>query len=257
VLAQTDTGTPDKPAEAAAPYSAAPTPLLQPGEDSTSAPIQLHMPVTKPARKGRARVESAAVAPSVTEPAPSPAPPAHRHRAASTRTAAPSSAPPESQALTEPGLATAVPFSFDASPLSGKLPPAPKRVAKGSPAPATAVPPPATDSTLSSGLTRRSQIIFAVGAADPSANAIDAIKGLATPLNAALASGASRVQVVAYGGNRGDKSSDARRLSLKRAIIIRQLLIDGGVPSDRIDVRAMGGATDGASLDRVDVFTKV
>jgi hypothetical protein len=33
------------------------------------------------------------------------------------------------------------------------------------------------------------------------------------------------------------------------------LLIDDGVPSERIDVRAMGGAIDGA-LDRVDVFVR-
>ena len=52
------------------------------------------------------------------------------------------------------------------------------------------------------------------------------------------------MQLLAYGGQRGDKSSDARRLSLKRALIVRQLLIDNGVPSERIDVRAMGGVDD-------------
>ncbi len=106
------------------------------------------------------------------------------------------------------------------------------------------------------GLTKQMQIIFAPNMPDPSPDAIDAIKGLAVPLNSALSGGASRITVVAYGGTRGDKSSDARRLSLKRARIIRQLLIDGGVPAERIDVRAMGGATDGNAADRVDIFTK-
>ena len=106
------------------------------------------------------------------------------------------------------------------------------------------------------GLVRQSQILFGPGAPDPVPEAIDAIKGLANPLNSALAAGATRVQVVAYGGAKGDKSSDARRLSLKRALIIRQLLIDGGVPSGRIDVRAMGGTTDNEPTDRVDIFTK-
>jgi outer membrane protein OmpA-like peptidoglycan-associated protein len=106
------------------------------------------------------------------------------------------------------------------------------------------------------GLVKQSQIVFAPGAPDPSPDAIDAIKTLATPINAALAGGANRVQVTAYGGTKGDKSSDARRLSLKRALVIRQLLIDGGVPSERIDVRAMGGSSDDETPDRVDIFTK-
>ena len=66
----------------------------------------------------------------------------------------------------------------------------------------------------------------------------------------------SRIQLLAYGGARGDKGSDARRLSLKRALAIRQVLIDDGVPADRIDVRAMGGVDDSGPVDRVDVYIK-
>ena len=54
----------------------------------------------------------------------------------------------------------------------------------------------------------------------------------------------ARVELQAFGGNKGDKGSDARRLSLKRALAIRQVLIDDGVSPDRIDVRAMGGVDD-------------
>jgi outer membrane protein OmpA-like peptidoglycan-associated protein len=129
------------------------------------------------------------------------------------------------------------------------------RVAKAAPPPAQTLAP-NHDVPLAHGLAKQSQIVFAAGAPDPSPDALDAIKGLAGPLNTALAAGASRIQIVGYGGNRGDHSSDARRLSLKRALIIRQLLIDGGVPANRIDVRAMGGASDTAAADRVDVFTK-
>ena len=57
-------------------------------------------------------------------------------------------------------------------------------------------------------------------------------------------------------GSEGDKGSDARRLSLKRALAIRQVLIDDGVPAERIDVRAMGGVDDTGPADRVDVFVK-
>ena len=59
-----------------------------------------------------------------------------------------------------------------------------------------------------------------------------------------------------YGGAPGDKGSDARRLSLKRALAIRQVLIDNGVPSTKIDVRAMGGIDDHGNTDRVDVFVR-
>lgn len=82
------------------------------------------------------------------------------------------------------------------------------------------------------------------------------MKLLAGDLNAALEAGAARVQLEAYGGTPGDKSSDARRLSLKRALAVRQLLIDDGVPSARIDVRAMGGVDDKGPVDRVDVFVR-
>ena len=81
-------------------------------------------------------------------------------------------------------------------------------------------------------------------------------KSLAGELSTALGDGTSRVQLLAYGGPRGDKSSDTRRLSLKRALIVRQILIDQGVPAERIDVRAMGGTDDKGPLDRVDVFLK-
>jgi hypothetical protein len=85
---------------------------------------------------------------------------------------------------------------------------------------------------------------------------LGAIKFLATDLNAAMTRPASRIELQAYGGTKGDKGSDARRLSLKRALAIRQVLIDDGVSPDRIDVRAMGGADDTGPLDRVDVFVR-
>ena len=91
---------------------------------------------------------------------------------------------------------------------------------------------------------------------DPSPAQFKGVKLLAGDLSSALEAGASRIQLEAYGGAPGDKSSDARRLSLKRALAVRQLLIDNGVPSNRIDVRAMGGVDDKGPADRVDVFVR-
>ena len=102
------------------------------------------------------------------------------------------------------------------------------------------------------GLTKRSVILFAAGASDPAQSALGSIKFLAGDLNSSMTGAGSRIQLLAYGGEKGDKGSDARRLSLKRALAIRQVLIDSGVPAERIDVRAMGGADDGGPTDRVD-----
>ena len=99
-------------------------------------------------------------------------------------------------------------------------------------------------------------ILFAKGAADPAEGALGAIKFLAGDLNAAMSGPGSRIEIFGYGGGRGDKSSDAHRLSLKRALAIRQLLIDGGVPTERMDVHAPGGVDDSGPADRVDVYVK-
>jgi outer membrane protein OmpA-like peptidoglycan-associated protein len=132
-------------------------------------------------------------------------------------------------------------------------PPPPKRqVAKVEPPPAST----SSADSIGPGMTKRSVILFAAGAADPAQSALGAIKFLAGDLNASMSGPGSRIQILAYGGDRGDKGSDARRLSLKRALAIRQVLIDDGVASERIDVRAMGGAEDGGPADRVDVYVK-
>lgn len=192
-----------------------------------------------------AQVQKPIAAPAAMQPAPAPA-------AATTASGIPFSLAPE-RPIQPPAMG---PARVASNPPPQAQPqaqaPAPMHLASNQPPPAQT---PTPDQGLA-GLVRQSQILFGPGVADPVPESIDAIKGLATPLNSALAAGATRVQVVAYGGSRGDKSSDARRLSLKRALIIRQLLIDGGVPSGRIDVRAMGGTTDSEPTDRVDIFTK-
>lgn len=103
-------------------------------------------------------------------------------------------------------------------------------------------------------LAKRSEILFARNATDPGNATINKLHGIANELNTLLGAGAARVQLDAYGGPPGDKSSDSRRLSLKRALVIRQILIEDGVPSERIDVRALGGIDDHGAPDRVDVY---
>jgi outer membrane protein OmpA-like peptidoglycan-associated protein len=205
-------------------YSRTLPPLLYPGE--RGGPIQLHMPgahrrtiarTTPPVPKPK-RVARAEPAP-VRAPVRAPAP-----------TPAPSDNPFGGAANLGNVFASAAP-----------------------PPPRTA---PAGPVTGNENLTKRSVILFAKDAPDPAKGALGAIKFLASDLNAAMTGPNARVELQAFGGNKGDKGSDARRLSLKRALAIRQVLIDDGVAPDRIDVRAMGGTDDTGPADRVDVYVK-
>ena len=99
-------------------------------------------------------------------------------------------------------------------------------------------------------------ISFAPNASDPTTSAVAAVRALAGKLNSALSAGGKRVEIKAYAGERGEKTSDTRRMSLKRALVVRQLLIDDGVPAERIDVSALGGADDDGPTERVDVLLK-
>jgi outer membrane protein OmpA-like peptidoglycan-associated protein len=64
---------------------------------------------------------------------------------------------------------------------------------------------------------------------------------------------ALRVQVMAYASG-GNDASKARRLSLSRALAVRTYLIEQGIGSTRIDVRALGNAAEGGPSDRVDLM---
>jgi outer membrane protein OmpA-like peptidoglycan-associated protein len=63
----------------------------------------------------------------------------------------------------------------------------------------------------------------------------------------------TRVQLMAYAAGEDLTSSKARRISLSRALSVRSYLIEKGVRSTRIDVRALGDKSDGEPSNRVDV----
>jgi outer membrane protein OmpA-like peptidoglycan-associated protein len=163
-----------------------------------------------------------------------------------------------------------IPLSLDdstESPVSPSVPVARAQPPQPQPVPTRATPPAALvvthQAALSprergdhTNLTKRAAILFEKDAPTPSPAQYHGLQMLAGDLTSALEAGASRIQLEAYGGAPGDKSSDARRLSLQRALAVRQLLIDDGVPSSRIDVRAMGGVDDKGPADRVDVFVR-
>lgn len=74
-------------------------------------------------------------------------------------------------------------------------------------------------------------------------------------LAARLLSSRERVRLAAFSGKIGGDSSQARRLSLTRALAIRSYLVSKGVPVERVDVLAFGGPSEGVT-DRVDVLVR-
>lgn len=63
-----------------------------------------------------------------------------------------------------------------------------------------------------------------------------------------------RITVNAYASGTPDDPSRARRTSLSRALAVRTALMEAGVRSTRIDVRALGLAGGEGPADRVDIL---
>jgi outer membrane protein OmpA-like peptidoglycan-associated protein len=94
------------------------------------------------------------------------------------------------------------------------------------------------------------QVVFAPNVSDMP----DQSKATLTKVVAAMkADDQIHVQLVAYASGLPDQASQARRISLSRAITVRSYLMEQGVKSARIDVRALGNRSDGGPQDRVDI----
>ena len=94
-------------------------------------------------------------------------------------------------------------------------------------------------------------IAFAVGSAAIADQAKETLGSVAQALGA---NADLRLQIVAYASGTDDNASQARRLSLSRALAVRSYLIDNGVRSTRMDVRALGNKFDSGPGDRVDLI---
>lgn len=162
-------------------------------------------------------------------------------------------APPPA-ASSEDAAPASIPFSFGGGSAPMAKPgraarPQRRQIAKAAPLPKITQP---------KGLTKQQVVLFDTGSAELSDSTRARLNDLAFSLKTALANGADHIELIAYGGAPGDKSSAARRLSLKRALAVREALIVDGLPAGRIDVRALGGVKpgDNGATDRVDIFVK-
>jgi len=96
-------------------------------------------------------------------------------------------------------------------------------------------------------------IRFAPGAAELQGDASHVLDTLAQKLKGTPS---NHIALVAYASGNADQAIEARRVSLARAVAVRAYLIQHGVASTQIDVRALGNrVTDGGSADRVDLVT--
>ena len=102
---------------------------------------------------------------------------------------------------------------------------------------------------LKAGATTR--IGFGAGSAKLNSDASARLNDVSNSLkkNSAL-----RIQLLAYAGSKDGSASQARRLSLSRALAARSYLIEKGIRSTRIDVRALGNRSGTGPADRIDII---
>jgi outer membrane protein OmpA-like peptidoglycan-associated protein len=111
-----------------------------------------------------------------------------------------------------------------------------------------AAPPAESGGALPAGATR---ILYTGDSDDVPATSTAELDTIAQDM---LANQDKRIQVMSYAAGTEDTESKARRKSLARGLAIRSYLIKAGVPSTRIDVRALGNKAEGGPADRVDII---
>jgi len=192
--------------------------------DAPPTPSTLAEELTRKPAPAEPSQEPAAVAKA--EPAPPPEP--------VVQPAAPPPAPP-------PAAATPPPAEAESEP-----PPPPAESLTSGPAvePQTAALPPAA------ALAEQIRVLFRDGSAELSGDAKRKLSAVATALQENTT---MRVQLLAYAKASSEGASRARRLSLSRALAVRAYLIEQGVRSTRMDVRALGDKIGDGPADRVDI----
>ena len=215
-----------------------------------SSSVQLSKPGTKKAAPKPAMAKAPAPAPTpkvAAAPAPKPATPAP---------SAPKKLAEKKPAALAPTTSASAPPPPPPATISASAPPP-------SPMPATAEAPkapaipaaPATTEQASTASTTSSddgavQVIFNGDDTKLSADGQAAVDRVLGELEK---SDGVRVQLMAYAVGDDLTASQARRISLSRALSVRSYLIEKGMRSSRIDVRALGDKGEGDPKNRVDV----
>jgi outer membrane protein OmpA-like peptidoglycan-associated protein len=177
------------------------------------------------------------------EPSPAPSPePGPEPVAEATAEPAPPPEPAVQPVAPPPEPAMVAPSAAETEP-----PPPPAESLTSEPAvePQTAALPPTP------ALGEQIRVLFQDGSVELGDDAKRRLSAVATALNENTA---VRVQLLAYAKASADGASRARRLSLSRALAVRAYLIELGVRSTRMDVRALGDKIGDGPADRVDIL---
>lgn len=95
------------------------------------------------------------------------------------------------------------------------------------------------------------RILFSAGSGDLTTAGGSLLEGLALRMEA---DPTLWIQIRAYATDAAGRPSNSRSLSLNRALLIRSFLIDRGVRSTRVDIRALGNTAESEPRDRVDLI---
>ncbi|WP_033067383.1 OmpA family protein [Thalassospira australica] len=256
--------------------ASAPAPRMDPGSDDganqtivMTQPEPTAAPRSKPAAPTVAASSSASNAPTPLtkpEPAPASAPaPAPEPEITETADAPPAPAPapaapaaPEVEPINNTPEAPAAPAPDTTQPateMADSPAPVAEQPAPAAPAPVAeeaSIPPETAPEPMPSTGADEYSLGFAAESFELSQAAI----GQLDQVIAAMGQDDSlRIQLQAYAAGDGANASKARRLSLSRALQVRSYLIDKGVRSTRIDVRALGANVPSGPSDRVDIKT--
>lgn len=219
-----------------------------------SAGIKLSKPGTKKAAPKPAMAKAPAPAPApkvAAAPAPKPAAPAPAPKQlAEKKPAAPA---PEASASAPPPPPPTVSASAPPPPPAPEAP-ATTEAPAAPPAPVVSAAAAPTEQASTSTATPSDdgsvKVVFNGGDTKLSADGQAAVDQVLGELEKA---DGVRVQLMAYAVGDDLTASQARRISLSRALSVRSYLIEKGVRSSRIDVRALGDKGEGEPRNRVDV----
>lgn len=228
---------------AAAVKTAASPPARPPVEKRATTTQPPPPPAGIPAQPPAPPVIMAMPQPSPPAPAPTPEPVAPQQMAATSAPAAPTLAPAAPRSIAAPPAPVA---SLALPPPAPPSPPAAAPEAKpAQPSPAALPLAPAI-----SAKDLALQVGFPAGDSRLPASAHDGLKGIAERMKSQEN---LRLQIFAYAAGDDLSASAARRLSLSRALAVRTHLIENGVRSTRIDVRALGDKVADQPANRVDL----
>ena len=223
-----------------------PPPVKVPSEPKVkSSVVTPPAPVVEAPKPPVAVVEAPKPAPAPVVEAPKPVPPAVQF------VKAPEPVAPPAPVVAAPAPVVVTPPAPAPVPVVIAPPPAPVPVLQPAPAPPQQLA--AAPSSVGGSVRKGDNVTILF--ADDSSHLPDSVRGDLERVAQKLEKDEGlSLQLMAYAAGDEANASKARRLSLSRALEVRKYLMEMGVRSTRIEVRALGNKVEGGPADRVDTL---